>query len=63
MVEKTKGMKVVEFFAEIEDMRVVLEGETNEVKVLWNPQRNAGFGRSGSGRGIRGDSEVSRGAA
>ena len=63
MVEKTKGVEVVEFFTEIEDVQVVLEGETNEVKVLWNLQRDAGFGRSGSGRGICGDSEVSRGAA
>ena len=63
MVEKMEGVEVVEFFAEIEDVQVVLESETNEVKVLWNLQRDARFGRSGSGRGIRGEGEVSRGTA
>ena len=62
VVEATK-VEIVKLVAEVENVWIFVEGETNKAEILWNLQRDVGFRRSGSGWGICGESERSREAA
>ena len=61
-MEATK-VEIVKFVAEVKNVRIFIEGEANKTEVFWNPQRNAGLRGSRSGREIRDEIGVSRGAA